>query len=176
MDDLDSLRKKLASLFGYQRQIAGAIASITNELIDRAIQDETVVRENSQLRRRNRRLEDRLCKFERIQEERGRSSWQHQHHQQQVVLRKLVSCPGVERRDEPFKEAFQDECTYHLPIYEESCYAAVVGQQHLYNLAGENQYSEIGGNFYEDLKSEFILGFSSGWGWIGGGLIHSIYF
>ncbi|EDS40075.1 conserved hypothetical protein [Culex quinquefasciatus] len=147
MDDLDGLRKKLASLFGYQRQIADAIASITTELISRAIQDETVVRENAQLRRRNRRLEDRLCKFERIQEERSRFSWQHQ---QQVTLRKLVSCPGVEQRDEPFKEAFQDECTYHLPIYEESCYAAAMEQQHLYDLAGENQGKENGLLSYEN--------------------------
>lgn len=158
MQDLGELRQKMSLLVSYQRNITNVIASIANELIDCAIQNEMVLQENHQLRRRNKRLNEKLDKFDRAQEDSARS---------QLFLQRFMSIS-----ESSFNTAINDEPRWgneshfcqpsrFLPeaIYHQ--FAEVENQEHLYDAAApdknENVYEaleKIGGNFYEELNSE----------------------
>ncbi|XP_065086001.1 protein Fe65 homolog isoform X2 [Ochlerotatus camptorhynchus] len=165
MQDLCDLRQKLTLLVSYQRNIANVIASITGELIDCAIQNEMVLQENHQLRRRNKRLNEKLAKFDRAQEDLSRS---------QLFLQRFMSISEFSfdtdingesqwRNESHFCQPsrFLPEAIYHQ-------FAEVEGQEHLYDTAAfdenENSYEaleNIGENFYEELNKNGLLSYEN---------------
>ncbi|XP_021706958.1 protein Fe65 homolog isoform X3 [Aedes aegypti] len=169
MPDLNVLRDKLSMLLSYQHNITTVIESITNELIDFAIRKEVVELENRQLRRRNKRLNEKLTKFERAREDSARA---------QMSMRRFMShgesvfnnaaSSIYEQPSESTNHSRRSTWYQPAEIYYQYCGDGGQTQEHLYDAAtideNENIYEaldEIGKNFVGNFNKNGLLSYEN---------------
>ncbi|XP_062559371.1 protein Fe65 homolog isoform X1 [Armigeres subalbatus] len=146
MSDLNELRDKLSTLLTFQRNIATVLESITSDLIDRAIQQEVVELENCQLRRRNKRLDEKLTKLERARMDSARVS--------QFMLNPKAVVASSSGFHQLGAARLPKRSAWHQPAEIYFQYGSLKEQDHLYDAVTIQRHE----NIYEapdDIRSNF---------------------